>query len=57
MMEAHVRDFKNFSITLEEYLKIYYIGHYNPRGVFFYAFNIKDTLVEMLDPNPVSYRK
>jgi len=57
MMQEHVEDFANHNLTAEEYLEIYYIGHYNPRGVFFYAFNLKDTLVELLTPKPVPYQE
>ena len=56
LMEAHLSDFAQFSIPIEEYLKRYYIGHYTPRGNFFSAFAIKDKLVEMLDPKPVAYQ-
>ena len=57
MMEAHVEDYAKYNLPLDDYLKIYYIGHYNPRGVFFYAFQIKDRLVEMLNPKPLPYRR
>ena len=62
LMEAHLEDFSQFSISIEDYLRRYYvehenrpIGHYNPMGNFFYAFAIKDKLVEMLNPKPISY--
>ena len=56
MMKAHVKDLAKHNLPVEDYLKIYYIGHYNPRGVFFYAFNLKDKLVELLNPKPIPYR-
>lgn len=56
VMEAHVRDFGGFSLTPEEYLRRYYIGHYNPAGNFFVASAIKPKLVQMLDPRPPAYR-
>jgi hypothetical protein len=56
-LEAHVADYTMFNLTPEEYCKRYYIGHYGPSGNFFHAFSIKDKLVEMLDPKPVSYRE
>jgi hypothetical protein len=43
-------------MSIEDYLRRYYIGHYNPRGNYFQAFAIKDKLVEMLEPKPISYR-
>lgn len=54
-LEAHASDYAMFSITPEEYCKRYYIGHYGPAGNFFQAFAIKDKLVEMMDPKPISY--
>ncbi len=56
LMEAHLSDFAQFSLPIEEYLKRYYIGHYTPRGNFFSAFAIKDKLVKMLDPKPMAYQ-
>jgi hypothetical protein len=55
LMEAHVADFALFKTNIEDYLKRYYIGHYNPLGNFFEAFAIKNKLVEMLEPEPMSY--
>jgi len=55
LMDAHLSEFAQFSIPIEEYLARYYIGHYNPRGNFFAAFAIKDKLLEMLDPKAAAY--
>jgi hypothetical protein len=55
LMDVHVREFNQFKISIEDYLKRYYIGHYNPLGNFLQAFTIKDKLVEMLQPKPISY--
>ncbi|MGD0922381.1 MAG: hypothetical protein ABSA70_11530 [Terriglobia bacterium] len=57
MNEVHLRDFKKYSIPFEEYLKLYFIGHYNPRGNHFFAYSVKDTVVKWLSPKPISYRK
>jgi hypothetical protein len=57
MNEVHLRDFKKYSIPFDEYRKLYFIGHYNPRGNHFFAYSIKDTVVAWLDPKPVTYRK
>ncbi len=57
LMEAHTAEFAQFKTSIEEYLKRYYIGHYNPLGNFFQAFAIKDKLVGMLKPKPISYRE
>jgi hypothetical protein len=57
LMEAHLAEFAQFKMNIEDYLNRYYIGHYNPLGNFFQAFAIKDRLVEMLEPKPISYRE
>jgi len=57
MNEVHLRDFKKYSIPFEDYRKLYFIGHYNPRGNHFFAYSIKDTVVKWLDPKPVTYSK
>jgi hypothetical protein len=56
LMEAHLAEFAKFNSSIEEYLQRYYIGHYTPLGNFFQAFAIKDGLVDMLEPKPISYR-
>ena len=56
LMDAHVADFAQFKMNVEEYIQRYFIGHYNPLGNFFHAFALKDALVEMLDPKPDAYR-
>jgi hypothetical protein len=53
---VHVEDFKNFSIPLDQYLKRYFIGHYSPAGNHFFAYSIKNTVVDWLDPKPVTYQ-
>ncbi len=55
--QKHAEDFELFSCAPEEYVKRYYIGHYNPRGNHFFAFAVKDTIVEWLDPKPPTYRE
>ena len=56
LLKAHQADFAEFNIGLEDYLSRYFIGHYNPLGNFFTAFAIKDKLVEMLEPRPITYQ-
>jgi hypothetical protein len=53
---VHLRDFERYRISWEDYLKLYFIGHYNPRGNHFFAYSIKDLVVSWLDPKPVPYR-
>jgi hypothetical protein len=31
-------------------------GHYNPRGNHFFAYTLKDKLLELLDPKPLPYQ-
>jgi hypothetical protein len=57
MNEVQLRDFENYKLPFDAYMKQYFIGHYNPRGNHFFAYSIKDTVVEWLDPKPITYRK
>jgi len=57
MNEVQLRDFKNYRISYQDYMKQYFVGHYNPRGNHFFAYSIKDKVVEWLDPKPISYGK
>lgn len=57
MNELHLRDFQKYRIPFDQYRKQYFIGHYNPRGNHFFAYSIKDVIVEWLDPKPVTYQK
>ena len=52
---VHAEDFKSFNLSIKDYMKRYYIGHYSPAGNHFFAFSIKDTLVNRLDPKPITY--
>ena len=53
---VHREDYKNFNLSIAEYYKRYFIGHYNPSGNHFFAYSLKDRLVEWLDPKPFSYQ-
>jgi hypothetical protein len=57
MNEVHLRDFKKYNLPYQEYMKQYFIGHYSPRGNHFFAYSIKDKVVEWLDPKPITYQK
>jgi hypothetical protein len=57
MNEVQLRDFARYSIPFNEYMKLYFVGHYNPRGNHFFAYSIKDKIVSWLDPKPVPYQK
>ena len=54
-MDAHVEDYAKYKLCVEDYLKQYFIGHYNPKGNFSHAWSLKNKLVEILNPKPVSY--
>jgi hypothetical protein len=56
MNEVQLRDFRKQKLPYDEYMKQYFIGHYNPRGNHFFAYAIKDTIVQWLDPKPITYR-
>ena len=56
MNRVHAEDFKSFNLSLAEYRGRYFIGHYSPAGNHFFAFSIKDTIVDWLDPKPIPYR-
>jgi len=56
MNRVHHEDYQNFAIPVEAYFKRYLIGHYSPAGNHFFAFALKDTLVDWLDPKPPTYR-
>ena len=45
-----------YAEPFDDYMKLYFIGHYNPRGNHFFAYSIKDKIVSWLDPKPVPYR-
>ena len=53
---VHVEDFKNFRIPFDQYTKRYFIGHYSPAGNHFFAYSIKDTVINWLEPRPVTYQ-
>lgn len=57
MNEVQLRDFQKCKLPYQDYMKQYFIGHYNPRGNHFFAYAIKDHVVQWLDPKPITYRK
>lgn len=52
----HVEDFKSFNLTVDDYFDRYFIGHYSPVGNHFFAYSIKDRIIEWLDPKPITYQ-
>ena len=57
MNEMHLGDFKKFNLSLDEYMKRYFNGHYNPTGNHFFAYAIKDKIVDWIDPKPITYQQ
>jgi hypothetical protein len=53
---VHVEDFKSFNLSVDQYFRRYFIGHYNPAGNHFFAFSICPGIVSWLDPKPVIYK-
>jgi len=57
MNEVHLQDFKRYNLSFDDYMKVYFIGHYSPRGNHFFAYSIKNTVRHWLNPEPTTYRK
>jgi hypothetical protein len=59
MNDVHQREFDQAGGSYHEYLSRYMVGgdgHYNPRGNHFFAYTIKDKLLDLLDPKPLPYQ-
>ena len=54
--DAHVADFAQFRISAADYIKRLYNGHYTPAGNQFFAFALKKSVVDWLDPKPLAYQ-
>lgn len=54
---VHIEDYKSLNLSVNDYFKRYFVGHYSPAGNHFFAFSIKDKIVNWLDPKPVTYHK
>ena len=52
LLEAHAKDFANFSCSVEDYLARFYIGHYSTMGNLFCAFALRKPLLELLRSPP-----
>ena len=53
---VHLEDYESFNLSVGDYFKRYFIGHYNPSGNHFFAYALKDRVVGWLDPKPLPYR-
>jgi hypothetical protein len=56
MNEVHLNDYGQFNLSVDDYMKRYFIGHYKPCGNHFFAYSIKDKIVDLLDPKPATYQ-
>ena len=57
MNMVHLEDYKKFNLSMEEYMERYFIGHYKPAGNHFFAYAIKDPIVDWLNPKPITYQQ
>jgi hypothetical protein len=63
-LEKHAKDFEMFNVSSTDYIAHYHVkaaaaavfGHLNPLGNHFFAFAVKDEIVEWLDPRPLAYK-
>jgi hypothetical protein len=59
MNAVHQREYEKTTGSYSQYMRQYLvgdIGHYNPRGNHLFAYSIKNTLVEMVEPKPLPYQ-
>jgi hypothetical protein len=59
MNAVHEREYQRVGGSYHEYLSRYMVGgdgHYNPGGNHFFAYALKDRLLEVLDPKPLPYQ-
>ena len=54
-LQKHQEEFQSFRLSPAEYVNRYYTDHYNPRGNHFFAFSIKDAILEWLEIKPPTY--
>lgn len=63
ILEKAAEEYRGFNLPVEKFLERFYIerqgaqvfGHYNPYGDFWFAFAIREELVDWLDPKPPAY--
>ncbi len=56
MNRVHVEDYKDFNLSVDEYFQRYLFGHYKPVGNHLFAYAIKDSVVDWLNPKPITYQ-
>ena len=55
LRDSFREDYARHNVSIDDYLDPLYIGHHTPRGNFFFAWALKDKLVEWLEPKPLPY--
>jgi hypothetical protein len=55
LRDAFRQDFARSSLDVDAYLTPFYNGHHTPRGNFFFAWGIKERVVDWLEPKPIPY--
>lgn len=56
LLAEHAGELGRYNGDIKDYLKHYFVGHYNPRGNLFTALALKDPLVATMEPKPAAYR-
>jgi hypothetical protein len=56
LRDAYKKEHANSKLSADAFLDPYYIGHHTPLGNFFFAWAIKDALVNWLNPKPLPYQ-
>jgi len=56
MRDTFAEDYKKYRVDIDQYLAPFYNGHHTPRGNFFTAWAIKDSVIKWLNPKPLPYR-
>lgn len=56
MLDLFAADYRTYNLDVDQYLAPFYNGHHTPRGNFFTAWAVKDTVVQWLEPKPLPYR-
>ena len=56
-LAKHMEDYRSFKLDPATYVRRYYNGHYSPAGNHFFAFAIKNEIVDWLEPKPFTYAK
>lgn len=56
LFNSHILEFSQQKNNIADYLKKYFIGHYNPKGNMFFAWEIINKVIEFLEPKPLPYK-